>query len=461
MANDLPPLPPGFTLDGGPTKKNAAKLPPLPPGFAMDEQPANAGRKGSFLPLSRDAEGNLQFDLSAGITGDIGRATLSGFTAPGDVASGKLDPNSPEGMRRALDFAALATPVNPAIRAGDKAIPGVLKAFRPKKPLAPTVDALKEASEAGYEAVRTMGVDYSSAAVKSLADDIQRELQDKGILAELSPKTFSILGKLQNPPADSVAGIEGLVAARRAFNNAAGDFTNPTERLAANRVVDRLDEFLQGRDASSVVAGAGVGDGGAPAAAAAAARALEDARGNYAAAKRSERITGAEERAELNAAVANSGANVDNQLRARARDLLTRPKESRGYSKEEIEFLEKIARGTFSANFTRKLGNLLGGGGGHGAQVAGGIGAAFGGSFGGFPGASLGFALPPVIGALSKRASGALVRRQFNKLDEMIRKRSPLYQAALRNPPMAAASPEARAVLTRGLMLAAPGLMEQ
>lgn len=408
--------------------------------------------QGAMLPFSKDAQGRTFLDFDAGLIGAI----KSGITLPGDVASGKVDPNSQEAMDRAWDFTGIAAPVNPAIRAGERAIPGVLKSLRPSKLKAPTVDALKESAEAGYEAIRAMGVDYSSSAVKSLADDIQRELTEKGILAELAPKTYSVLGKLQSPPAESVASIEGLVAARRALNNAAGDFTNPTERLAANRIIDRLDEFLLGPDEASVVARAGVGDGGEASAftrASAAGKILEDSRGDYAAAKRSEKITGAEERAELNAAVANSGANVDNQLRARAAELLKKPKETRGFSKEELALIRRIAEGTFTTNFTRRLGNLLGGGGGLGAQVTGGLGMAAGGALGGFPAAGVGYFLPPLVGAASKKASAALVGKQYEKLDEAVRKRSPLYEQMLKSKPMEAADPTTRAAIARALML--------
>ena len=401
--------------------------------------------RASILPFSRNVEtGEVDyFDPKSGILGAI----LSGVTLPGDVASGKVNPESQESIARMLDFTTLAAPVNPAIRAGSKIIPGVTKALVPERPKAPTVDALKEAAESAYEAVRTMGVDYSSQAVKSLSDDIARELQDKGILAELAPKTFSVLNKLDNPPADSVASIEGLVAARRALNNAGGDFTNPTERLAANRVIDRLDEFLMGRDEASVVAGP----------AASAGKALEEARGNYAAAKRSEKVTGAEERAELNAAVANSGANVDNQIRQRIRDLVTRPKDARGYSQQEIEFMKQVARGTFGSNAARYMGNLLGGGGGLGAIVTGALTGSAAGAAGGSPaiGTLIGTLLP-TLGVGSKKLSAFMVRKQLNTLDEMIRMRSPLYEQMRANPSMVPAGVGLRQLPVRGLMLTRP-----
>jgi len=406
---------------------------------AVQAQQSSPNRdRGVLWPVSYDKGGNARFDPDAGLLGAVKRAV----TLPGDVYKGRVDPNSPEVVERAFDFASVFSPVGTAARVGEKAIPGVLKSTRKAEVKAPTAEALKEASDMGYDRARGMGVDYASQAVKTLADDMQRSLESEGILAELSPKTFKILERLQQPPEGSVASLDGLIAARRALNNAAGDFTNKTEQMAAKRAIERLDEFLLGPDPASVVAGP------APAAA----KAIKDAQGNYAAAKRSEKITGAQERAELNAAVANSGLNIDNQIRQRMRDIVANPKQARGYSQEELAEIEEIARGTLATNTSRYLGNLLGGGGGLGAVASGAAGAAGGASFGGPEGVLLG-TLPPLIGYGSKKLSGALVGRQVGALDEMVRQRSPLYEQLLSDAPMEVISPEKRAALIRMLLL--------
>lgn len=402
-------------------------------------QPQPKKKPFNVLPLSEDEQGNISFDSDAGILGAI----KSAVTLPGDVFTGKVDPNSPEVTARAVDFATTASPAGAAIRAGDRAIPGALRALRPAEVRAPSAEALKEAASAGYDQARKMGVDYSSDAVKTLAGDTQRALEADGVLAELSPKTFAILNKLQQPPEGSVASLDGLIAARRALNNAAADFANPTEQMAAKRAIERLDEFLLGPDPSSVVAGP------APAAA----KAIREAQGNYAAAKRSERITGAQERAELNAAVANSGQNIDNQIRQRMRDLITRPKEARGYSDEELAQMYSIAEGTPATNSARFVGNLLGGGGGLGAVASGAVGGMTGGSFGGPAGAVIGAGVP-LVGYGSKKLAAALVNRQVGNLDEVVRQRSPLYAQLLKDAPMEVISPERRTALARMLLMA-------
>lgn len=68
------------------------------------EQPKKEYEPFNVLPLREDEKG-IHFDPRAGVLGSI----ISGLTAPGDVATGKLDPMSDEGVKRAIDLAGLAT----------------------------------------------------------------------------------------------------------------------------------------------------------------------------------------------------------------------------------------------------------------------------------------------------------------------------------------------------------------
>src|SRR6185437_7641069 len=94
-----------------------------------------------------------------------------------------------------------------------------------------------------------------------------------------------------------------------------------------------------------------------------------DARGNYAAALRSERLSTAVEKAELQAGGANSGQNIDNATRQQIKSILNSPKSRRGYSGEELRQMQRIVQGTFAGDAARYIGNLLGGGGGLGTVV--------------------------------------------------------------------------------------------
>lgn len=412
-------------------------------------QPAAAPEpvySGSILPFSRDASGGVHFDSNAGVLGlikGLARGAQSGATIARDVYEGKVDPTSEEGIGRAFEMATLGAPVNPAVRIGDRAIPGLAKALRRERVEPPTSDALKAAADAGYKQARELGVDYSSNAVRDMAQSLQMGLEQDGILAELAPKAHGILGKLQSPPEGSVASLSGLEAARRAFREVAGDFTNPTEQKAAQRAIQQLDEFLSRSDPASVVAGP----------AADAARIITDARGNYASAMRSDKITGVEEAAELRAAAANSGQNLDNSIRQRIASLLTKPKDAAGFSEAELAQLDQTARGTPVRNAARHLGNLLGGGGGLGAAVTGVMGGTVGGQAGGAAGAVVGAGLP-LVGYGSKKVANALTSRALNKVDEMTRRRSPLYEQMANDAPMTVITPEGRAAVVRALLLA-------
>lgn len=443
-----------------------------PPAQVSDWQPVMPTPNKPFdvLPLSQDAQGHIHFDPTAGILGSI----IQAVKAPGDVYMGKLDPMSPEAQQRAFNLATLATPVNPAMRAGEFVIPGDMKALKTPKLKPPTADALKSAASAGYDAAKATGASYPGDAIGSLAQDTINGLQNDGILAELAPQTHAILGKLSNPPEGSTVTIASLDAARKALNRIGGNFQNPTEQEAARRAIGRIDQFIENGSAPPSMAGTpaaaapgaanGAGVGGpltlagpentGPTAESEAARLIREARGNAAAAFRSDRLTNAQDAADLQAAAANSGHNIGNATRQRLKAILLNPKQSRGYSQDELDAIRQVVMGTATSNTLRQVGNMLGGGGGIGHTMIGALGAAAGGAMGGVEGATAGAALLPLVGTAARGAYNSLVGRQLGRVDELVRSRSPLYQQMLRDAPLAVKNPAQKAALIRSLLLA-------
>lgn len=383
----------------------------------------------SIWPLTQDAPGQWpHFDSNAGLLGTIKRALM----APGDVYAGRLDPNSEEGRQRAFDLASMFTPANPAVRAGDYAIPGLAKNLVPPKP--PTIGALNNATDAAYDVVRATGAQYPGEAVGSLARDTISGLNNDGFIATNAPKTHAILNDLANPPDGSFATITGLDSARRALNKISGD---RTDQAAARQGVAAIDDFIQKAGTAPPMAGPPTAAGeGAPNLSglngltpeAEAARLIQQARGNAAAAFRSDRITGAEDAAERQAAVANSGHNIGNALRQRLNSILNNPQQSRGFSQDELDAIRQVVEGTASSNTLRLVSNKLAGGGGIWSTILSGIGAAIGAHLGGPEWAAAGVAIPHVVGPAVRNAYNSTVSRQIADLDELIRSRSPLYQ---------------------------------
>lgn len=412
--------------------------------------------RGTILPFGENADGSKEF-ATPGIIKDLatlallpGHATTGGSYTPQDV----------------LGLAAVASPISVASRAGEMAIPGARTAHKPMKAKIPTTQELKAAASQGYDDAAKLGVDYSSKAVKQWADDLVQSLDADGRIAELNPELFALIKKVQFPPKDSVARLESLNALRRRLGDIAGS-PDSSKSAAATIAIKRLDGFLEGSDPARVVVRPAPATGStAPTtaghsfeaadyassqgAASEAAKALKAARGNSAAAFRSDRITGLEDMAELRAAAANSGQNIGNTIRQRLASLLASPSKSRGFSPEEIAAIRQVVEGTASTNTLRYVGNLLGGGGGLAQALMSGMGAVAGSAAGG-GGAAVGAMLPVAVGAAARAGANKLTKGQMAKVDAAIRSRSPLYQSRLANPKMAVSPPTLAPAAIRAL----------
>jgi hypothetical protein len=374
--------------------------------------------------------------------GNVVQGVKSALTLPGDVATGKVNPMSDEGIRRAVGLAGM---ISPAPLSG-KMVPATVAS--------PTADALHAAANAGYERMRASGVDYAPAHVSAMASGVRQGLDQQGLIRKVVPQTHGVLDDLEHPPAGATAAPlgTGLAPARRVFGHIAGNFANPSEQLAAKSAKTGLDDFISAPPHGAVLSGNGME----------AARALQDANGNYAAAMRSGQLfgrggedgvaTGVADKAELNAATANSGANLDNAIRQRVKAILQSPKAAAGFNADELSALHEVARGTPTRNAVRMVGNLFGGGGGFGSVVtglgSGAAGAAVGGpAMGALVGAGV-----PLAGMIMKKAGNALTSRSLESADKLVRQRSPLFQEMQRNAPPVAAPPEVGSALTRAYL---------
>lgn len=355
----------------------------------------------------------------------MAKGIYKGVTLPGDVYQGKtaVDPSNPAFMERVVDLAGVTTPMAPKV--GATIEPTVAAA-------APTVEALYDAANAGYKQARNSPFSVEGGAVRDLAGNIQTGLTEKGILKEFAPDTHAVLSHLQTAEPGSVATGGNLISIREALRQASQNFTNPREAKAANEAISILDRFIETPPPESVLAGS----------ASEFARTAADARGNYAAASRGELIADELETARRNAASANSGRNVDNAERQRFNAITKSDKKSAGFSDEELAQMDKIIFGTPVGNALRTGGNMLGGGGGVAAPVVAGIGATF----------NPLLAAAPVAGWLMKKGADAMTARNINKLDEMVRSRSPLAREMPEQVGLTPAQEAGRTLLIRSLL---------
>lgn len=280
----------------------------------------------------------------------------------------------------------------------------------PAKVAAPTIQELKAAAKADYNSPEVATLEVKPTSIRSYSDGAKTILNNEGFDENVAPKTFGILEKLQKiPPGSTVTG-QNFNSLRKMLGKAAGSI-EPSEKAAASMAIEHLDGFIPSIPRSEVIAG----DVGA------AASKLEQARGNYSAAKQAEKIDDKVVQAEVRAASANSGMNVANTIRQRMADVALKPREQRGLLPEEVAAAKQISEGTRTQNTIRAAGNILGGGGGLGTAIVGTI----GGVATGGPGAAL-----PLVGFALKALSNKMTVNQAGKLSEMIRSRAPLASSA-------------------------------
>lgn len=317
----------------------------------------------------------------------------------------------------------------------------------------PTVDEIKAAARAQYQHPDVQAVQIKPDVVSNLADTISSDLQhgqNSGFRPANEPKVFSAVDELKNAAAEGrPATVADLDSVRQVLGNAAKetDVTGSLTRqaVAANRAIDHIDNFLPSLQQPDLIAGDAAKANGI----------LDTARQNWGAAKRAERVQTLAANAEINAASANSGGNLQNATKQAFKPLLKNDfAKASGYTDIEKQALNKIVRGTWTGTAARAAGNLLGGGGGLG-MLAGG---AAGYEEGGIPGA-IGVGL---AGRALKKIGTNSTLGAVRHLDGLLRSRAPeALKVAAQNPKIVQLLPSDSVKALRALIYATPELSEQ
>lgn len=293
------------------------------------------------------------------------------------------------------------------------------EAVRLRTPItAPTMQELHDAASAAYRDPVIKDLAVAPSGVKLWKDQTVVGMNSKGFNDKLAPLTFSELDELSKAPKGAFVTGQEFNTLRIVLGHIAHDHIGKTEGAAAEHAIRALDAYMSRIPKADVLRG----DNKAVAAA------LAEARGNYAAAKRSGKLEQELYGAGINASRANSGMNLDNAIRQRIAPILKNQKLRSGFSKEEIAAMEAIVSGSMPENISRRLGNMLGGGGGIGSTLVGVGGGAAGFATHGLTGAAVAAAVAPAVGYAFKKLSGAMAKADVERLQEMVRSRSPLGQ---------------------------------
>lgn len=348
--------------------------------------------------LARDVAGGVKEAAKSGA--ELTKSALSGEYGP--TGQGVLE----ESPGKILSAASLG--VSPAPEAAEMA-GGIVDAASKAKQIRaalPTKDEIKASSKAAFKAVEDARLIASEGSLNGLVSATRAGLDQRLISDTVAPRTFKALDQLQKSGGD-IAQIMGVRQRLGEINPGAG-----TDFEAAQHVRDAIDHYIEDLPPGEIVSG----DPQFTQAM------LEHARSSWRAYAKLDQIETALELGRHRAAVAGTGANTQNAMRQRIREILDSEKQSRGFSMEAREQMEDIVMGTWMTNAARLAGKFAPSG--PVSALASGV--AY---FGGGPVAAAAVAIPATI---AKYLGTFLTRRQIQELENIIRSESPLGQAATR-----------------------------
>jgi len=236
--------------------------------------------------------------------------------------------------------------------------------------IAPAVNDLKASARQAYQTVDNSGMVISQPAFSTLMDSIKSDLAQKGFHPKLQPKTAAALDAMDqtaanlNPPSTASAALpgsggtapvqgvtlQGMDVLRRIAQHAT-DPLNKSDTMMSRRIVDNIDNFVQGLTPSQVV-----GNVDQPAL-----DALSNARDLWSRAAKGDQINALIDKARLNSKsmVGNFPAlGFGNALRTEFRKLANNPRGMARFAPAEQDAITRVATGSPAENILRLVGKL-------------------------------------------------------------------------------------------------------
>jgi hypothetical protein len=349
--------------------------------------------RGSILPFDITQDNKVKFDPNTGIVGDI----KSAATLPGDILKGKTSLADPATQQRAIAAGTLI-PTD---------VGGFSSVFR-----TPETEELMAAGKGGLDAAQDLDVNYTTGGIHTIGDAIKKEWQAQKVNPLQSKASFdqldNMLSQHTSGPNAGVFPLNDLEAQRQAFNGLLMG-SNPGDRRAARIAIDAIDNFYENP-------GTYVDSGDA----AQAAQILKTSRANAAAGYRSTMLDRKNEAAVARGEAPNADYNATFQSRMRWLSDPQYPARLAGFTDQEKAAIAAAGKPGVSQKVISGVNSLLGEKG-----MLGLIGERMGGPLGAFAG----YVGPPALKAVLDTASNRMASGSFNRVSELLRQRSPLYQS--------------------------------
>lgn len=271
----------------------------------------------------------------------------------------------------------------------------------------PDVDAVKAEASRLYNDQSVKDLRINPQAVSNHGASVENSLVKDGFRdhADYGGPVIQIMRDLQQ--ARGPVAFDDIETARKALNKIGGEMRDgrpTTNAAAAQKAKQQLDDFIHNdmTDPANVLQGNPV----------AAREAMLKARANSGAAIRSSNVSRLLNNAEVDAATANSGMNIQNRIRQALKPLLKNNEaKMAGYNDEERDMVRNLVRGSGAMNALRFAGNAIGG---SGITVG--------------PYMLMGHPMLPAAGWALKKTANAITQRQARNVASKLLERAPLAQ---------------------------------
>jgi hypothetical protein len=460
--------PQGNAANWGPTTEilNGAMMGTLPEaeGWVSKHLPQGTMPSGQQIQADRDAYAGQHPYISAA-------ANMTGGAVPYAAAGEAL---APAGMlARAMGMAGTGATLNggaAAIKGEDPTVPAMVgaaagaggelastaltgaggklaDALLNRNVEAPSAAALKSASNAGYDALQTgpsaMAATMPLSEGAQFGQDTLDQLGNKWLSDTQAAKQFSALAN--PPPGASSVTAGGLETARQNLNSIIRQSPGTAEAAAATVGKQSIDDLVASKASTDPDWAQFASD-------------ASDARGNWAAQKRSATLTGALDKS-AGAAEAGNG-DLAGKLGQRANAILSSPRLSQGLTDDDQSALQGIRSGTPLSGLARAAsageGKTLWGGALLGLDTLH--------NTGSVPAAVAAAVGPYAAGKLAQAGSGYFARGAMGAADEATRMNSPLFRQMVASGQSAApvdVGPTQVAARKLAAALGAPALQQQ
>lgn len=212
---------------------------------------------------------------------------------------------------------------------------------------APSEEALNAAKRAAYGEASAEGLTFKPQALQRLQQEATSAVRRYGEPSIVAPQASKVLGLLDDASKTSKT-LDYMEDIGRTAKNAANSLSEGKDYAANMAIAKSMDDFYKGVKPNEVWAGDSAKAVGA----------LQRGRRAAASQFRADDINEALRRAELNAASAGSGANLDNATRQAFKSIARDSDNLRGYSKPEIDQLNRVIEGGPLQNILRQAGKF-------------------------------------------------------------------------------------------------------